>query len=173
MTQLALPHPDLRGGWKDVQLCPCRAAGGTPVSGYCPHRTCPAPGCCCAAAATWTVLYGQPDQGSSPRTPARDRGRAGAVPRLLSGGHVYRKGVAEACRSLMWPGGTLLRDAGDVGVPPMQADQVHPVAPSQTACSTPSTAHFSVNSSHHQAVDCPAPGLRSLPSGRWTAFPRP
>lgn len=73
-------------------------------------------------------------------------------------------------------GGTLLQDLGDVRRPSHthpQADQVHPVrAQPGSLLHTLYGPRFSVNSSHHQAVDCPAPGL-VLTLRRWTAFPRP
>jgi len=60
-------------------------------------------------------------------------------------------------------GGTLLQDLGDVRRPSHthpQADQVHPVrAQPGSLLHTLYGPRFSVNSSHHQAVDCPAPGL--------------
>ena len=60
-------------------------------------------------------------------------------------------------------GGTLLQDLGDVrrtSHTHPQADQVHPVrAQPGSLLHTLYGPRFSVNSSHHQAVDCPAPGL--------------
>ncbi len=64
----------------------------------------------------------------------------------------------------MWPwGAPCFRTWGTSGVPPNthpQADQVHPVrAQPGSLLHTLYGPRFSVNSSHHQAVDCPAPGL--------------
>ncbi len=141
-----------------------RAAGGTPVSGYCPHRTCPAPGCCCAAAATWTPsCTDSPTRAPSPRTPPGTRQSwSCSAPFIRRAALSW--GSAEACRSLMWLwGAPCFRTWGTSGVPPIptpQADQVHPVrAQPGSLLHTLYGPRFSVNSSHHQAVDCPAPGL--------------
>ena len=129
-----------------------------------PQRTCPAPGCCCAAAATWTpVCTGSPTRAPSPRTPPGTR-RSWSCSAPFIRRAALSWGSAGGCRSSTWPwGGTLLQDLGDIRRPSHthpQADQVHPVrAQPGSLLHTLYGPRFSVNSSHHQAVDCPAPGL--------------
>ena len=154
-----------------------RAAGGTPVSGYCPPPDLSCAGLLlCGGGDLDPVLYGQPDQGSQPPDPARDQ----AELELFRAFYQAGRPILGVCRGMqiinVALGGTLLQDLGDVRRPSHthpQADQVHPVrAQPGSLLHTLYGPRFSVNSSHHQAVDCPAPGL-VIPSGRWTAFPRP
>lgn len=59
-----------------------------------PHRTCPAPGCCCAAAATWTPsCTDSPTRAPSPRDPARDQAELELFRAFLSGGPPYPGGL--------------------------------------------------------------------------------
>lgn len=141
-----------------------------------PQRTCPAPGCCCAAAATWTPSVRAARPGlPAPRDPARDQAELELF-RAFYQAAALSWGSAGGCRSSTWPWGHPASGPGGhpASLPyPPQADQVHPVrAQPGSLLHTLYGPRFSVNSSHHQAVDCPAPGLSS-PSGRWTAFPRP
>ena len=109
------------------------------------------------------VLYGQPDQGSQPPDPARDQ----AELELFRAFYQAGRPILGVCRGMqiinVALGGTLLQDLGDVRRPSHthpQADQVHPVrAQPGSLLHTLYGPRFSVNSSHHQAVDCPAPGL--------------
>ena len=141
-----------------------RAAGGTPVSGYCPPPDLSCAGLLlCGGGDLDPVLYGQPDQGSQPPDPARDQ----AELELFRAFYQAGRPILGVCRGMqiinVALGGTLLQDLGDVRRPSHthpQADQVHPVrAQPGSLLHTLYGPRFSVNSSHHQAVDCPAPGL--------------
>ena len=141
-----------------------RAAGGTPVSGYCPPADLSCAGLLlCGGGDLDPGLYGQPDQGSQPPDPARDQAELELVRAFYQAG----RPILGVCRGMQVInaalGGTLLQDLGDIRRPSHthpQADQVHPVrAQPGSLLHTLYGPRFSVNSSHHQAVDCPAPGL--------------
>ena len=104
-----------------------------------------------------------PTRGSQPPDPARDQ----AELELFRAFYQAGRPILGVCRGMqiinVALGGTLLQDLGDVRRPSHthpQADQVHPVrAQPGSLLHTLYGPRFSVNSSHHQAVDCPAPGL--------------
>ena len=108
-----------------------RAAGGTPVSGYCPPPDLSCAGLLlCGGGDLDPVLYGQPDQGSQPPDPARDQ----AELELFRAFYQAGRPILGVCRGMqiinVALGGTLLQDLGDVRRPSHthpQADQVHPV----------------------------------------------
>ena len=108
-----------------------RAAGGTPVSGYCPPPDLSCAGLLlCGGGDLDPVLYGQPDQGSQPPDPTRDQ----AELELFRAFYQAGRPILGVCRGMqiinVALGGTLLQDLGDVRRPSHthpQADQVHPV----------------------------------------------
>ena len=154
-----------------------RAAGGTPVSGYCPPPDLSCAGLLlCGGGDLDPVLYGQPDQGSQPPDPARDQ----AELELFRAFYQAGRPILGVCRGMqiinVALGGTLLQDLGDSGVPPIptpRRTRSTRSAPSRAACSTPSTAPASPSTALTTRQWTAPPQGWSLPSGRWTAFPRP
>ena len=132
-----------------------RAAGGTPVSGYCPPADLSCAGLLlCGGGDLDPVLYGQPDQGSQPPDPARDQ----AELELFRAFYQAGRPILGVCRGMqvinVALGGTRS-------------------APSRAACSTPSTAPASPSTALTTRRWTAPPQGWSSPSGRWTAFPRP
>ena len=151
-----------------------RAAGGTPVSGYCPPPDLSCAGLLlCGGGDLDPVLYGQPDQGSQPPDPARDQ----AELELFRAFYQAGRPILGVCRGMqiinVALGGTLLQDLGDVRRPYQTHPHADRSAPSRAACSTPSTAPASPSTALTTRQWTAPPQGWSLPSGRWTAFPRP
>ena len=140
------------------------AAGGIPHAAYCPADRTEYDGLLlCGGGDIDPCRFGQENWASSEIDPQRDASELALAASYLAAG----KPVLGICRGLqilnVALGGTLLQDLGDVRRPSHthpQADQVHPVrAQPGSLLHTLYGPRFSVNSSHHQAVDCPAPGL--------------
>ena len=97
-----------------------RAAGGTPVSGYCPPPDLSCAGLLlCGGGDLDPVLYGQPDQGSQPPDPARDQ----AELELFRAFYQAGRPILGVCRGMQiinvaW-GAPCFRTWGTSGVPPI------------------------------------------------------
>lgn len=156
---------------------PSAPRAARPVSGYCPPPDLSCAGLLlCGGGDLDPVLYGQPDQGSQPPDPTRDQAELELFRTFYQAG----RPILGVCRGMqiinVALGGTLLQDLGDVRRP----SHTHPrrtrstrSAPSRAACSTPSTAPASPSTALTTRQWTAPPQGWSLPSGQWTAFPRP
>lgn len=142
-----------------------RAAGGTPVSGYCPPVDLTCDGLLlCGGGDLDAALYGQDPWGSQPPDQERDRAELALFHAFFQAG----KPILGICRGMQVInaalGGTLIQD-----LPPelrpfhtwSGRDQIHPVrSEPDSLLHTLCGPHFAVNSSHHQACALPGRGLR-------------
>lgn len=155
-------------GWENYEAA-LREAGGDPVGGYCPPVDLSCHGLLlCGGEDMDPALFGQADAGSVGVDPARDAAECALVRSFLSAG----KPVLGICRGHqvlnVALGGTLVQDLGETRnlfhrrASGSAEDQTHTVCAARD-----SLLHrlygpiFSVNSSHHQAVDRLGGGLRA------------
>ena len=136
------------------------AAGGHPVSVYCPPADVSFDGLLLTGGGDIDpARYGHPFCGSMPPDPARDEAELNLVRAYLTAG----KPILGICRGYqilnVALGGTMIQDLGPDGNlfhRREDADKVHPIC-----AEAGSVLHqlygtvFSVNSAHHQAVDVP------------------
>lgn len=141
-----------------------QAAGGDFVTRYCPQVDLSFDGLLLTGGGDIDpARYGQPDRGSLPPDPERDRTELALIKACLDAGKPVL-GICRGCQVLnVALGGTLMQDLGEalnLFHRRIDADKVHPVRAQEG-----SILHslygplFHVNSAHHQAVDMPGKGL--------------
>lgn len=143
-----------------------RAAGGEPISCYCPPPDLTCDGLLlCGGDDVDPARFGQENRGSEGIDPARDEAELTAARAFLSAG----KPILGICRGHqvlnIALGGTLIQDMGpELNLfhrrGPEDLDRVHPVhSQSGSLFDLLYGPVFSVNSSHHQALDTLGDGL--------------
>lgn len=153
------------GSWKNYENAIC-AAGGEPVGGYCPDPDLSFDGLLlCGGGDIAPDRFGQPDRGSEPPDLARDAAEFALADAFLKAG----KPILGICRGHQLLnialGGTLIQDIGDVLRPfhsrcGGDTDCVHAVrSKPDSLIGRLYGPLFSVNSSHHQALDTMGDGL--------------
>lgn len=153
-------------GHTDNYCAALRGAGGEPLAGCRPAPDLSCGGLLlCGGGDIESALYGQEDRGSQPPDRERDRAELALFRAFFEAG----KPILGICRGMQLInvalGGTLIQDL-PAGQRPFhgggKGDRVHPVRALEN-----SLLHslygpvFSVNSSHHQAVDRLGSGLRA------------
>ncbi len=140
-----------------------RAAGGEPVVRYCPDMDLSFDGLLLTGGGDVDpARYGQPDKGSLPPDPERDRTELALVNAYIAAG----KPILGICRGMqilnVALGGTLVQDLGEelnLFHRRITADKVHPVRVQEGSVLHPLYGPlFHANSAHHQAVDIPGQG---------------
>ncbi len=153
-------------GHMDNYCAAVRALGGQPLAAYCPE---PDPDCAglllCGGGDLDSALFGQPNQGSEPPDPDRDRAELALFQAYFRSG----RPILGICRGMqvinVALGGTLIQDLPDALKPfhrGRDRDPVHAVQALEG-----SLLHqlygpvFCVNSCHHQAAGRLGEGLRA------------
>ncbi len=140
-----------------------RAAGGDFVTRYCPEVDLSFDALLLTGGGdVEPARYGQPDKGSLPPDPERDRTELALVKAYIAAG----KPILGICRGMqilnVALGGTLVQDLGEelnLFHRRITADKVHPVrAQEGSVLHTLYGPLFHANSAHHQAVDIPGAG---------------
>ena len=153
-------------GHTDNYCAALRGAGGEPLAGCCPAPDLSCGGLLlCGGGDLESALYGQENRGSQPPDRERDRAELALFRAFFEAG----KPILGICRGMQLInvalGGTLIQDLPAEQRPfhgGGKGDRVHPVRALEG-----SLLHslygpvFSVNSSHHQAVDRLGSGLRA------------
>ena len=152
-------------GHTDYYCAAIRGVGGEPVAGYCPGPDLNCDGLLlCGGGDLDCALFGQENRGSHPPNRARDQAELTLFQTFYEAG----KPILGICRGLQLInvalGGTLIQD-----LPPEQlsfhsgkTDMVHPIRAEENSILYRLYGPlFSVNSSHHQAVDRLGTGLRA------------
>ncbi len=142
-----------------------QAAGGCPVAGYLPTPDLSYDGLLLAGGSDMDPSYfGQEDRGSLGIDRDRDRTELALLDAFLGAG----KPVLAICRGCqvvnVWLGGNLIQDLGERNPLHlrMDRDQVHQIcAKSDSILCRMYGERFSVNSHHHQGIDCLGRGLRA------------
>ena len=146
------------------------AVGGCPEGGYCPTAEVHYDGLLlCGGADVDPAYFHQGNQGSVGIDPKRDAAEFALIQAFIDS----RRPILVICRGLqiinVALGGSLIQDlpphlrAFHAHTPGSDADKVHPVRAAENSFFAQSYGPlFSVNSSHHQAVDVPGEGLRPV-----------
>lgn len=153
------------GGWENYENA-ILAAGGEPMGGYCPAVDTNFDGLLlCGGGDIDPTRFGQENNGSEPPDPARDAAEFALAEAFIKAG----KPILGICRGHQLLnialGGTLKQDVGDALRPfhsrcGGNADRVHAVrSEPDSLLDCLYGPLFSVNSSHHQALDAIGEGL--------------